>query len=118
VKSHQTRKELLAEIDEYDALLGKLGKTLTRIANALNGPPPPLTHWSYHDLADKTEKLVADLAAKQEILDEIRSIPNWRNPETGEGGFDVDGDEWKLVHDALRGIKHPDPALPRRPKRA
>lgn len=39
--------------DEYRALTDRLADLLRRTADALNGPPPPLTAWSWHDLPEK-----------------------------------------------------------------
>lgn len=44
---------------EYDAIMMRQGAILRRAANALNGPPPPLTSWSHHDLGEKAEAAVA-----------------------------------------------------------
>lgn len=39
-------------------LIKRQGEILTGVAEALNGPTPPLTSWSHHDLAVKAEDLV------------------------------------------------------------
>ena len=52
------------DADERDGthwLIMKTGETLTRVANAVNGPPPPLTWWSHHDLGEKTEAMAEEL---------------------------------------------------------
>lgn len=59
-------RELLTEIDQaYEwadekshPLITRQGDILSGVARALNGPPPPLTSWSHHDLAEKAEELV------------------------------------------------------------
>jgi len=48
-----------ADADDYDWLADRHAAIITQVANALNGPPPPLTMWSHHDLGDKAEQLVA-----------------------------------------------------------
>lgn len=57
---------LIAELEqarednsEYEAIFDVTSKILKDTANALNGPPPPLTTWSHHDLADKAAALKA-----------------------------------------------------------
>lgn len=60
----QLRKEakrLLRENDEYHQIMMQQAAILIRVANALNGPPPPRTMWSHHDLGEKAEQLVAKL---------------------------------------------------------
>lgn len=62
-------KQLLEERDQAEdwadkqsyPLIMRQGEILTGVALALNGPPPPLTSWSHHDLAEKAEQLVATL---------------------------------------------------------
>lgn len=65
-----------AELNEYDELISRQGEILRRVANALNGPPPPRTAWSFHDLGEKAEAamgkheaLVARLRAALRLLD-------------------------------------------------
>lgn len=57
---------LIAELEqaredngEYEAIFNTTSRILRDTANALNGPPPPLTTWSHHDLADKAAALKA-----------------------------------------------------------
>jgi len=45
--------------DEDAYVIGRLGKLLAEIAIIVNGPEPPLTRWSYHDLPDKVRALKA-----------------------------------------------------------
>jgi hypothetical protein len=47
------------EIAGLDWLTDKMSAQLNRVANAVNGPPPPRTAWSYHDLGEKVEAAVA-----------------------------------------------------------
>ena len=51
---------LRADADECDALRAKLADTLTRTAEALKGPPPPLHAWGWHDLPEIAEALRAE----------------------------------------------------------
>lgn len=48
--------------DADDWLRHRMASILERTANALNGPPPPLTWWSWHDLPELAEKLRASEA--------------------------------------------------------
>ena len=43
--------------DEDTYIIGKLGRLLAEIAVIVNGPEPPLTKWSYHDLPQKVQAL-------------------------------------------------------------
>lgn len=45
------------ECDEQHYVIDKLAKLLAEIAIIVNGPEPPLTRWSYHDLPDKVRAL-------------------------------------------------------------
>ena len=43
------------EEDAY--VIERMGKLLAEIAIVVNGPEPPLTSWSYHDLPEKVRAL-------------------------------------------------------------
>lgn len=43
------------EEDAY--VIERMGKLLAEIAIVVNGPEPPLTRWSYHDLPEKVRAL-------------------------------------------------------------
>ena len=45
------------EIAGIEWLNDKMAAQLHRVANAVNGPPPPRTAWSFHDLGEKVEAL-------------------------------------------------------------
>lgn len=45
------------ECDEQHYVIDKLAKLLAEIAVIVNGPEPPLTRWSYHDLPEKVRAL-------------------------------------------------------------
>lgn len=45
------------DADEDAYVIDKLGHLLAEIAVIVNGPEPPLTRWSYHDLPDKVRAL-------------------------------------------------------------
>lgn len=70
-------KQLLDERDQaqewadeqWSPLVMRQGEILTGVADALNGPTPPLTSWSHHDLAEKAETLVATLDAVRQLLE-------------------------------------------------
>ena len=53
------RAEAVAEADrEEDAyVIQRTCELLARIAIIVNGPEPPLTRWSYHDLPEKVQAL-------------------------------------------------------------
>lgn len=53
----------------YPELVDRQAALLRGVADALNGPPPPLTSWSYHDLPEKAQALVAELAAERGGMD-------------------------------------------------
>ena len=44
--------------EEYDSISSRQQQILRQVANALNGPPRPLSNWSHHDLGVKAERLV------------------------------------------------------------
>lgn len=48
--------------EEQAYVIDKLAKLLAEIAIILNGPEPPLTRWSYHDLPEKVRALKAHSA--------------------------------------------------------
>lgn len=73
-------KTLLDEADEYDQVLSRTNEILTGVANALNGPPPPLTTWSHHDLAEKAAALDAHLEQTHAALARVREL----HPTTGD----------------------------------
>ena len=43
--------------EESAYVIDKLAKLLAEIAVIVNGPEPPLTRWSYHDLPEKVRAL-------------------------------------------------------------
>ena len=49
--------------EESSYVIDKLAKLLAEIAVIVNGPEPPLTSWSYHDLPEKVRALKAPPAA-------------------------------------------------------
>ena len=53
------RTEAVAEADreEDDYVIQRTCELLARIAIIVNGPEPPLTRWSYHDLPEKVQAL-------------------------------------------------------------
>jgi len=53
---------------------------------------------------DKTE---AEREEAQAVITEIRQIPSWFNPDTGVGGWDGDGTEWKIINDLVTGRTKP-----------
>lgn len=80
------------DADERDSthwLFQRHSETLTRVANAVNGPPKPLWHHSHHDLGEKTEELAekhkSALYPTTELLDAVAenvmldlNLPNMR----------------------------------------
>jgi hypothetical protein len=49
-------------------------------------------------------------------LEAIRGIASWYNKETGKGGFDVDGEEFYIIRDILRG-ESTEQSIARPPRR-
>jgi hypothetical protein len=56
-----TVQELWAELAEYQELCSKQAAILTRVANAVNGPPSELQMHSHHDVGERVEVLAARL---------------------------------------------------------
>lgn len=87
------RDEARAEIaDEYGPLLSRQAATLTATVNALRGTPPPLTHWSHHDVADVAAVVVrerdearAALAVEWERIGAAIERLRRTNPINGDG---------------------------------
>jgi hypothetical protein len=50
-----TYEELREYLGEYEDLTDRQAAILDKVARALNGPPPPRTMWSHHDLGEKAE---------------------------------------------------------------
>lgn len=57
-------RELEAEADEYDALIQRQGALLLATADALKGPPPPLSQHSARDLPEVAARLRAALRSR------------------------------------------------------
>ena len=53
------------EIQELQALSGRLSDLLSRTAVALRGPEPPLTRWRWHDLPERAAAAVAAIDVMQ-----------------------------------------------------
>ena len=75
-EAERDQAEAWAEERSYPLVMSQ-GEILTGVANALNGPTPPLTSWSHHDLAEKARAMVeraeraeARIKAVQDVLDE------------------------------------------------
>ncbi|AIZ01758.1 hypothetical protein ArV1_071 [Arthrobacter phage vB_ArtM-ArV1] len=59
------------DADERDSthwLFQRHSETLTRVANAVNGPPKPLWSHSHHDLGEKAEAMASELNEAREKL--------------------------------------------------
>jgi hypothetical protein len=63
---HCLTYRLAEEHEGYPELADLMSDTLRKVANALNGPPPELTSWSWHNLPEKAQELV-EKVAEQEI---------------------------------------------------
>lgn len=50
--------DLTADNNEYDRLIWRQGNLLTDAVNVLRGPPPELTTWSVHDVAEHAREAV------------------------------------------------------------
>lgn len=61
-----------AEEDYY--VIQRLSNLLAQIAVAVNGPEPPLTRWSYHDLPEKVRALkTIDIGKLRELVERWRT---------------------------------------------
>ena len=58
---------LKAEKDELQALCDKLSGLLSRTAVALRGPEPPLTRWSWHDLPERAQAVIAAIDLMERV---------------------------------------------------
>jgi len=56
-RSIGTQEECPACTNEDAYLIRKLSRLLAEISVIVNGPEPPLTRWSYHDLPEKVRAL-------------------------------------------------------------
>ena len=82
--------------EESAYVIDKLAKLLAEIAIIVNGPEPPLTRWSYHDLPEKVRALkqaqqpaaLADAAALAARLDKTLGCHADSMPK--EAYFEVD----------------------------
>lgn len=78
--------------EESAYVIDKLAKLLAEISVVVNGPEPPLTSWSYHDLPEKVRALLQAPPAAVPVTDAqfaAQVIGNWmindtrRNPTAG-----------------------------------
>ena len=60
--------------DQSHPLVMRQGEILTGVANALNGPTPPRTSWSHHDLAEKAAAMVARAEQAEARIKAVRAI--------------------------------------------
>lgn len=58
--------------EESAYVVDKLAKLLAEIAVIVNGPEPPLTSWSYHDLPEKVRALKQAPPAAVPVADALR----------------------------------------------
>ena len=91
---------LRVDADECDALRAKLADTLTRTAEALKGPPPPLHAWGWHDLPEIASKLRTDLAESAESLTNVRAQrdaarADWNTLRAKVQSLTDDRDSWE-----------------------
>jgi hypothetical protein len=91
--------EKLSERDQYKRLL-LTARDLAERDFALSVPPIA---------KEVIRDLLRELAAREAMLDEIRTVPQWKDPVSGQGGYDVDGDEWAIIDGIVHG--HPHKAL-------
>jgi len=78
-----TMEECPACTDEDTYVIGKLSRLLAEIAVIVNGPEPPLTRWSYHDLPEKVRAL-KDSAGRKAVADVFESLPKSQTPKSTE----------------------------------
>ena len=85
------------EEDAY--VIERMGKLLAEIAIVVNGPEPPLTSWSYHDLPEKVRALkqAPPAASNSRMADALRWIVRYADtPERAARG----------PHRGMAAIKH------------
>ena len=76
----------LADIEEDAYVIHQLGKLLAEIAVIVNGPEPPMTRWSYHDLPEKVLAL-KDAAGRKAVGAVFEKLPQSQTPKsTGRFG--------------------------------
>jgi len=83
--------------EESAYVIDKLAKLLAEIAVIVNGPEPPLTSWSYHDLPEKVRALKqAPPAAVAEGVQRHPMYVGMRNRLTSElvRRFELAGNEF------------------------
>ena len=74
--------------DEDTYIIGKLSRLLAEIAVIVNGPEPPMTRWSYHDLPEKVLALaLKDAAGRKAVGAVFEKLPQSQTPKsTGRFG--------------------------------
>jgi hypothetical protein len=82
---HCLTYRLAEEHEGYPELADLMSDTLRKVANALNGPPPELTSWSWHDLPERAQELV-DKVAEQPKPDLTFS---WEDLGLDDGGMPI-----------------------------
>ena len=78
----------ITDADEDAYVIDKLGRLLAEIAVIVNGPEPPLTRWSYHDLPEKVRALTAAAMAERERCAHIVDVSPDTDPMDVIGGED------------------------------
>lgn len=80
---HCLTYRLAEEHEGYPELADLMSDTLRKVANALNGPPPELTSWSWHDLPERAQELVEKIAEQEAALERAAALT--RNPTMSIG---------------------------------
>ncbi len=70
-------EELKAEVEAFDRLVQTQSRILTETVNWLKGPPPELTTWSHHDIAELARQTVQRLNERSEWNMRISYIILW-----------------------------------------
>jgi hypothetical protein len=89
------------ELEIAQHVVERLSTILARIAIAVNGPPEPLHSHSYHDLAEKVEKALLELAVYRELA----------TPAAQGDGREADSGSVHVDSGASCGVQGAEPPL-------
>lgn len=54
-------KQLTEDLEDAMHIIDRQGQLLDRVCDALKGPPPPLTRYSFHDLPELAAQMMDEL---------------------------------------------------------
>ena len=83
-------------------LIMRQGEILTGVALALNGPTPPLTSWSHHDLAEKATAMTAALATAEARLKAVQALVDHADRD-GDAHITASRVQWAIDGDTRGG---------------